>query len=368
MSNKQLRALRINLAVRRAITLLLVVMAIISASFIWQYYVTSPWTRDGQVRVQVANVAPQISGEIAEIKIVDNQFVRKGDILYVIDKFDFQVSVASAKADVQMKAADLQVKQAQSARREALSTLSTTVEEKQTFAGTAKIAEANYALAGASLAQAQINLDRTIVRSPVNGYITNLLLRVGDYANKGTPNVSIVDADSFWIDGYFEETKMGGVHVGDYAEAVLMGYAEPVKGTVESITRGIANSNATVSTQGLPSVNPIYTWVRLAQRVPVRIKIDQVPHGVLLVAGLTATITIGHPRSASNNLVSDALVNLRRNFLPPASDVPVDSTSVHDVSTVAKLPLPELQPLVPAADAIPLLPISPDQPRFDGRR
>ena len=128
--------------------------------------------------------------------------------------------------------------------------------------------------------------------SPVDGYVTNLLLRVGDYAVTGVSNISMIDSNSFWIDGYFEETKMARVCVGDRAEAQLMGYAQPILGHVKTVTRGISVSNAAAGTQGLPNVDPIYTWVRLAQRVPVRVAIDTVPPGVPLVSGMTATVTI----------------------------------------------------------------------------
>ena len=127
------------------------------------------------------------------------------------------------------------------------------------------------------IAEADINLKRTQVRSPVNGYVTNLLMRVGDYAHVGTTNISVIDADSYWVDGYFEETKMAQICVGDRAEAVLMGYRDPIVGRVESVTRGVSVSNAAPGTQGLPNVDPVYTWVRLAQRVPIRIKITDVP-------------------------------------------------------------------------------------------
>jgi hypothetical protein len=137
-----------------------------------------------------------------------------------------------------------------------------------------------------------LNYTRTKVLSPVNGYVTNLLLRVGDFAVAGKSNISVIDSDSFWIDGYFEETKLAQICVGDRAEAQLLGYAQPIVGHVKTVTRGISVSNAEPGTQGLPNVNPIYTWVRLAQRVPVRIAIDEVPSGVPLVSGMTATVTI----------------------------------------------------------------------------
>jgi multidrug resistance efflux pump len=258
----------------------------------WDYYVTAPWTRDGRVRVQVASVAPQVAGQITELRVGDNQYVHKGDVLYVIDPFDFEVALRVDKAQSQQRAADLQVKQVQSERRQRLSDLSTTAEEQQTFGGSAVQAKAAFDAAQQQVAQAEINLRRTQVRSPVNGFVTNLLMRLGDYAHEGAANISVVDTDSYWIDGYFEETKLARVCIGDRVEAKLMGYAEPILGHVASVTRGIVVTDAAAGAQGLPNVNPVFTWVRLAQRVPVRVAIDHVPPGVPLVSGLTATVTI----------------------------------------------------------------------------
>jgi multidrug resistance efflux pump len=207
-------ALRLTLACfKRLTTLAIALVAIVTALVTWDYYVTAPWTRDGRVRVQVASVAPQVSGRITELRVGDNQYVYKGDVLYVIDPFDFEVALRIAKAHAQQKAADLQVKQLQSERRQRLSDLATTPEEQQKFAGSAVQAKAEFDAAQQEVAQAEVNLRRTQVRSPVNGHVTNLLLRVGDFAHQGGANVSVVDADSYWIDGYFEETKLGaGLH------------------------------------------------------------------------------------------------------------------------------------------------------------
>jgi multidrug resistance efflux pump len=277
---------------RRLATLSVLLVAVAMALVIWDYYVTAPWTRDGRVRVQVASVAPQVSGRIVEVRTADNQFVHKGDVLYVIDPFDFEVAVQSSKALVEQKAADLQVKRVQSERRQHLSAIATSAEEQQVFAGTAIQADAAFKTAQQQLAQAEVNLQRTEVRTPVNGYVTNLLMRVGDFAHEGTANISVTDSDSYWIDGYFEETKMARICIGDRVEAKLMGYGEPITGHVATVTRGIGVSNAAAGVQGLPNVDPIYTWVRLAQRVPVRIAIDKVPPGIPLVAGMTATVTV----------------------------------------------------------------------------
>src|SRR5215470_12007883 len=278
--------------VKQLATLGVALLAIVMALVTWDYYVTAPWTRDGRVRVQVASVAPQVSGQITELRVGDNQYVHQGDVLYVIDPFDFAVALREAKAQAQQRAADLQVKQVQSERRQRLTSLSTTPEEQQVFAGAAVQAKAAFDAAQQQVAQAEINLRRTQVRSPVNGYVTNLLMRVGDFAHQGVTNVSVIDTDSYWIDGYFEETKLARVCIGDRVEAKLMGYAQPILGHVATVTRGIGVSDAAGGTQGLPNVNPVYTWVRLAQRVPVRIAIDSVPPGVPLVSGMTATVTI----------------------------------------------------------------------------
>jgi multidrug resistance efflux pump len=286
----------------------LVVAALVAARDGWTLYVTSPWTRDGTVRVQVANVAPQVSGQIVEVRTHDNQHVHKGDVLYVIDKFDFQVTLDTAKATVQSTEADLEVKKAQASRRESESTSFTSIEEKQTFDGSFKMASAALASAKASLSQAEINLQRTEVRSPVDGYVTNLLMRVGDFAQTGSSNVSVIDEHSYWIDAYFEETKFARIHVGDQVEATLLGYDARIKGTVESITGGISASNAASSTQGLPNVDPIFTWVRLAQRIPVRIRIEQLPPGVPLVAGMTCGVSVvaGREGSASTRTAASS--------------------------------------------------------------
>ena len=277
---------------RRVGTAAIAVVAVLTALVTWDQYNAGPWTRDGRLRVQVASVAPEISGQITELRVVDNQFVHKGDVLYVIDPIDFDVALRTNRAILQQRMADLNVKDLQSERRRRLSDLASSTEEKQIYEGNALQAKAAVDSAQQQVRQAEINLRRTEVRSPVNGIVTNLLLREGDYAHQGATNISIIDTDSYWIDGYFEETKLARLCVGDQAEAKLMGYPTPITGHIATVTLGVSVSNAAASTQGLPNVDPVYTWVRLAQRVPVRIAIDKVPPGVPLVSGLTATVTI----------------------------------------------------------------------------
>jgi multidrug resistance efflux pump len=278
--------------VRQLATVGIAATAVLAALVSWDQYNAGPWTRDGRLRVQVASVAPEISGRIKELRVVDNQFVHKGDVLYVVDPFDFEVALRTNKAALQQKTADLSVKALQSERRSRLSDLAASTEQKQVYEGNALQAKAAVDSAEQQVAQAEINLQRTEVRSPANGIVTNLLLREGDYAHVGAANVSIIDTDSYWVDGYFEETKLARLCVGDRAEAKLMGYSAPITGHIATVTRGVSVSNAAAATQGLPNVDPVYTWVRLAQRIPVRIAIDHVPSGVPLVSGLTATVTI----------------------------------------------------------------------------
>ena len=173
-----------------------------------------------------------------------------------------------------------------------MTTLEVATEQKQNFETSAISTRAQYRQALASRDQARVNLERTEIRSPVNGWVTNLLAQQGDYVSVGKSIISVVDADSFWLDAYFEETHLASIREGDSASIKLMGYSQIVRGEVGSVSRGINVSNAQADQQGLATVNPIFTWVRLAQRVPVRIRIDEVPEGVRLVAGLTATVQV----------------------------------------------------------------------------
>jgi RND family efflux transporter MFP subunit len=240
-------------------------------------------------------MAPQVAGQIVELPAKDNQFVHKGDLLMVIDPTNYKIAVSLAEAAVQQAQANMQNVEREAQRRQELTSLAVTKEEKQTYESNAVVAQARYQQAQANLDQARVNLERTEIRSPVNGWVTNLLAQLGDYANVGTKEISLVDAESFWVDGYFEETNLAPIRVGDPASIKLMGYTQIVRGHVDSIARGINVSNAQPNGEGLANVNPIFTWVRLAQRIPVHVHIDQVPDGVVLAAGMTATVQI-NPR------------------------------------------------------------------------
>jgi RND family efflux transporter MFP subunit len=263
----------------------------------WNAYMGTPWTRDATVRTYVVTMAPEVAGHIVELPVRDDQFVHKGDLLIVIDPTDYKIALELAEAAVKQAEATAQNARIEAERRAKLTELAVSREEQQSFGATAIADLARLQQAGANRNQAKVNLERTQIRSPVNGWITNLLVQLGDYATVGRNVISVVDADSFWIDAYFEETQLASIRDGDPARIKLMGYSQTLHGEVGGVARGITVSNARPDLQGLATVNPIFTWVRLAQRVPVRIRIKEVPDGVVLVAGMTATVEV-EPRSA----------------------------------------------------------------------
>lgn len=331
------------------ITLGTVVLAGFLGWALWRVYMESPWTRDATVRALVVTMAPEVAGQIVELPVVDNQYVHKGDLLMVIDPTNYTIAVSQAEAAVQQAQASVQsveaqmtVQQAQIGSNEAQLSVSKaalvfaqqqatryedlartgygSVQNAQQFVSQLHqqessvqaaveilalahrqieslkaqrtSAEASLAQSRAQLHQAQVNLERTRIVSPANGYVTNLLAHLGDFINVGAKTISVVDADSYWVDGYFEETNIAPIREGDAAKITLMGYSEVLRGHVASIARAINVSNAQPDNQGVATVNPIFTWVRLAQRIPVRIHIDEVPPGVVLSAGMTATVEI----------------------------------------------------------------------------
>lgn len=276
---------------RYALTLSAVMVATFLAFVMWKYYAQTPWTRDGRVRADVVQIAPDVSGPINRVAVSDNQWVNRGDVLYTVDPRWLQLAVASAQADVDAKRHEMQMRQDAAARRARIKGVISGEDLQQTDSA-ASIAAANYQAALAALELARLNLSHATVRSPVGGYVTHLRLNPGDYATAGVTKVAIIDASSFWVVGYFEETKLRHIRVGNTAQIALMGFEPAITGHVESIGHGIGDSNDETGGLGLPDVEPTFSWVRLAQRIPVRIHIDSLPQGVELMAGLSASVSI----------------------------------------------------------------------------
>jgi RND family efflux transporter, MFP subunit len=288
----------LSLISRYALTLCVVTVSVITAMQAWRHYERTPWTRDGRVGVDVIQIAPEVSGTVRSVPVGDNQYVKRGDILYELDPERLRLAVALAKADVEAKRHDMIVLEATAQRRIQLKGVVSQETIDQTR-GAAAVAGAAYQAAVATLDLAKLNLARSTVRSPIDGYVTNLRLRPGDYATAGVTNVAILDASRFWVTGYFEETKIQQIRVGSPVQIKLMGFDQPAYGHVESVGRGIENSNDAPGHLGLPNVEATFSWVRLAQRIPVRIHIDRVPSGIDLAAGMTATVEIIPAKTSS---------------------------------------------------------------------
>jgi RND family efflux transporter MFP subunit len=255
----------------------------------------SPWTRDARVQADVVSIAPDVSGFVDELRVKDNQIVHKGDILLIIDRARYTRALATAEANVAARKADMENAAQQAARRVRLTTLSISDEARQSAVLTANSAAAAHQQAVADRSTAQLNLDRTVVYAPVNGFVTNLTLDVGQYASVGTKVMALIDSDSYRVTGYFEETKIPAVPPGKLVEIYLMSGGPPLRGHVESISRGITDRDNPNGPELLVSANPTFEWVRLAQRIPVRIHIDEVPEGVLISSGMTCTVVVQTP-------------------------------------------------------------------------
>ena len=272
-------------------TLSVVAIALWLGRSLWVSYMESPWTRDGRVRADVVSVAPDVAGLVLEVPVRDNQTVKKGDLLLQIDPTRYQLAVAEARALLAARRASLAMREQNARRRLALDEQVVSREDRDDAANAAAAARAEYQLAQALLEKAELDLARTRVLAPVDGYVTNLGVRPGDYAEAGVAQVAVVDRDSYWVYGYFEETKLPLLRIGDAVEMQLMS-GQVLEGYIDSIARAIYDRDNPQSRELIADVNPTFNWVRLAQRVPVRINIDRVPDGVLLAAGITCTVVV----------------------------------------------------------------------------
>ena len=275
---------------RPLVTLAVVAAAAGAGLRLWDHYELEPWTRDGRVRANVVQIAPDVSGLVTAVPVQDNQSVAAGALLFEVDRARYTLALRQAESSVVSAKVALTQAQRENARNIDLGNLISQELREQT--GTrVEAAQANLAQAGISLDAARLNLERAQVRAPTAGLVTNLDMRTGSYAQAGRAALALVDAKSFYVEGYFEETKLPRIHVGDRVRVTPMGGAR-LDGTVESIAAGIADRDRTTGTNLLPSVNPTFNWVRLAQRIPVRVKLDPLADGTRLVAGETVTVQV----------------------------------------------------------------------------
>ncbi|OVZ97792.1 HlyD family secretion protein [Yersinia vastinensis] len=267
-------------------------LALCAGWWMWNYYMQSPWTRDGKVRAELVSITPEVSGRLVKILVHDNQLVTSGSLLFVIDPQPYQLALDNAQAALIRAQAELAKANHEAERRRNLPKNIISGEDLDIANLTAESMKAAYQGVLANLEQAKWNLSKTRIYAPANGYITNLQTRVGNYATAGTPLVALIDTDSFYVMGYFEETKLRHIREGNEAKIVLYNGNIPLRGVVESIGRAIYDQSVDTGGDLLVDVKPNVPWVRLAQRVPVRIKLLDVPADVTLIAGTTCTISL----------------------------------------------------------------------------
>ncbi|QSW16772.1 HlyD family secretion protein [Klebsiella michiganensis] len=288
-------------------TLLVAALAIIASWLVWNYYTQSPWTRDGKVRAEQVGVTPQVSGSILQLNVRDNQLVKAGDVLFRIDDTPYKIALLNARA--QLAKAKAEVARAQAEQKKAASDASRRRHLSQNFISAEDLENANTALntattnleaakavvgvAQATLDHAQWQLTQTEIKAPVDGWVTNLSTRVGDYAAVGHPVFALVDSRSFYVVGYFEETKLRNIRPGDSAQIILYSSKQKLQGHVSSIGRAIVDQSVESGGDLVANIKPNIPWVRLAQRVPVRIEFDHLPPDTILVSGTTCTVAIG---------------------------------------------------------------------------
>jgi len=276
---------------RVGITLLAGAGALYAGWHMWRHYELAPWTRDGRVKAYVVQVAPDVTGQVTKVYVHDNQHVTAGAPLFEIDSARFALALRQAEAQVSASQAALVQAQRENKRNTELDDLVSTETREQ---GLMRTDQARAALAQSVVNRdtARLNLERSHVVSAVDGIVTNLDLREGSYATAARPVMALIDRNSFYVEGYFEETKLPAIQTGDPVEVTLMGARQPIRGHVESFAEGITDRDRSTGANMLPNVNPTFNWVRLAQRIPVRIALDRVPAGVRLVAGQTATVEV----------------------------------------------------------------------------
>ena len=277
--------------IRFAATGLVFGLAVILATILWRHYMYSPWTRDGRVKADVITIAPDVSGLVVNVPVQDNSKVKKGDLLLVIDPDRYRFALARAEAQLEAARTETERLSAEARRRAGVGVDVVSREGHEQAAAAALVARARERELETERDLARLNLERTEIRASVDGYVTNLRVFTGDYANTGVPLMALIDANSFWICGYFEETKLPGIHLGDEASIELAAGTAFFSGTVEGIAKGIGERDNPTGSELLVNSTPTYNWVRLAQRIPVRIAITgPVPENMAM--GMTCTVIV----------------------------------------------------------------------------
>jgi RND family efflux transporter MFP subunit len=280
----------------RSLATLLVILVILAGIYaLWLRYQIEPVTRDGKVRADMVPVAADVSGLVTDVRVVDNQTVKKGDVLFIIDRPRYQLALEQASATLASQQAALAQAVREDRRNQAMRDVLAPEAIEQ---GRARVDELRAGIGQAQAARklAKFNLERTLVRAPVAGTVSNMSLQPGVYLNAGKPALALVYDRSMRVEGYFEETKLPAIRVGDPASIYLMGVADEIEGHVQSIAGGVEDRERVGADGQLANVNPSFTWVRLAQRIPVRISIDKIPPNVRMIPGQTATVIV-HPRN-----------------------------------------------------------------------
>ncbi|WP_415405776.1 HlyD family secretion protein [Sulfurovum sp. CS9] len=285
---------------KKIIKILLTLVILGAAAFFaynkYRAYIDNPWTRDGQVRTQVIQVTPRVNGMVTKILVADNQKVKTGDLLFEIDPSQYQVKLNQAEARLQRtkeaakgtKIEFERVKNIYAKDKGAVSQKDLVRNETNYYKSLADIDSSEEAVNTAKL-----NLSYTKVYAEVDGYVSNINFQIGSQATANKAILALVDKNAYWVFGFFREDAIPEVKVGDKAMVTLLAYPDtPLSGKVESIAWGIAHSDGNPGNNLLPSVKPVFQWIRLAQRIPVRIKLDKLPENVKLRFGLTASVMI----------------------------------------------------------------------------
>lgn len=276
---------------RTAITVILVILAFIAIFHAWVYYTESPWTRDARFSADVVAIAPDVSGLITEVDVKDNQLVKKGQTLFVIDRPRYEKALEEAEADVAYYQALAAEKRREAGRRNKIGSVALSREELDQANSSLQTVEQQLAKSQATRDLARLDLERTVIRAPSDGWITNLNVYGGEFITRGSTAVALVKSGTFYITAYMEETKLEGVRPGYRAEITPLGSTRVLKGTVDSVASGVTNASSSVDSKGMATIDSNLEWVRLAQRVPVRIRLDK-QVGNLWPAGTTATVII----------------------------------------------------------------------------